>query len=89
MSYKLIILLIFIITSFITAFLILKKPFVKIRLNKRDIRLDTFFLGCSLSAILIIVLGFLSFDQIKISLLGNEKLNPLGILILFFSYLLN
>lgn len=84
MNQRIIVLIIFILSSIFTILSILIKP--NITINKRyNIKINTFYLGVLSGAILIIILRLLSLDEIKTNLIGNDKLSPIGILILFLS----
>ncbi len=84
MENKLIILIIFILSSLYTILSILLKPHITIN-KKYDIKIETFYFGVFISAILIIILKLLSIKEIINTLIGNERLSPIGILILFLS----
>ncbi|MDG6220102.1 MAG: SLC13 family permease, partial [Candidatus Thermoplasmatota archaeon] len=79
------VLLSFAAASAFTVYLILKRPFLLIRLRSREVRLETYFIGALLGPALIMAFGFLSYPQAVTGLSGTASLNPLGILILFFS----
>ncbi|HZD43422.1 MAG TPA: SLC13 family permease, partial [Methanomicrobiales archaeon] len=77
--------ILFAITSAATIFLILRRPYLRIRLLSRDIQVETYFLGALLGPILILCLGILTAGQIVEGIYGNAIESPLGILILFLS----
>ncbi len=85
MDGKLLVELIFLASCIITIYLILRRPYLYIRLGIRKIKVDTYFLGALLGPILIIIFGILNFSQIIKGLEGEGGLNPFGILILFLS----
>jgi arsenical pump membrane protein len=85
MDVKLTLEIIFLISSLITIFLILRRRFLYIRLGIRKIKIDTYFLGALLGPILILIFGILNYSQILRGLGGEGNLNPFGILILFLS----
>ncbi len=70
------------LTTISTAILVIFKPVVKIN---KGLSIQTFYLSGVIGALLIIILGILNTSEIKLALLGNEFLSPLGILVLFFS----
>ncbi len=85
MDAKLIISLIFLVSSLLTIYLILRRRFLYLRLGMRNIRIDTYFFGALLGPILIVLFGILSFSQVLSGLEGTGSLNPFGILVLFLS----
>jgi len=76
---------IFIISCLLTIYLILRRPYLYIRMGKRHLRLESYFLGALLGPILIMIFGILDYTQIINGLKGCRGLNPFGILILFLS----
>jgi len=85
MDGKLLVELIFLTSCIITIYLILRRPYLYVRLGIRKVKVDTYFLGALLGPILIIIFGILNFSQIIKGLEGEGSLNPFGILILFLS----
>jgi arsenical pump membrane protein len=85
MDAKLIIEMIFLASSIVTIYLILRRRYLYLRLGMRNIRIDTYFFGALLGPILIILFGFLNLSQILTGLEGTRGLNPFGILVLFLS----
>jgi arsenical pump membrane protein len=85
MDTKLLVEIIFLISSILTIYLILRRRYLYLRLGMRQIRIDTYFFGALLSPILIVVFGILNFSQILTGLGGVGNLNPFGILVLFLS----
>jgi len=85
MHSKIIVELVFLASCVITIYLILRRPYLYIRLGIRRVRLDTYFIGALLSPLLLIVLGLLDYNQIMRGLKGEAGLNPFGILVLFLS----
>ncbi len=85
MDAKLIIEMIFLASSLVTIYLILRRRYLYLRLGMRNIRIDTYFFGALLGPILIILFGFLNLSQILTGLEGTRGLNPFGILVLFLS----
>jgi len=65
--------------------LILHRPYLRIRLWNRHLRLETFFLGALLGPVLIIASGLLRLTEAVEGLEGRAGLQPLGILALFLS----
>ncbi len=68
-----------------TLALLLRRPYLRIRIWRRHMRVETFFLGALLGPLLITSFGFLRFSETLSSLKGHEGLRPLGILALFLS----
>ncbi len=85
MDAKLIIELIFLASSIVTIYLILRRRYLYLRLGMRNIRIDTYFFGALIGPILIMLFGILNLSQILTGLGGTGSLNPLGILVLFLS----
>jgi arsenical pump membrane protein len=85
MHAKLAVELIFLASSLITLYLILRRRYLFLRLGMRNIRIDTYFLGALLGPLLIILFGILNVSQILSGLGGAGSLNPFGILVLFLS----
>ncbi len=85
MSEDIIISIIFMISSALTIIFILKKPILFVRIGNRSLKLETYFFGALISPIVILSLGMLTLNQVFRSLSGERGIEPLGILILFFS----
>jgi len=85
MDGKLAVELIFLASSLVTIYLILRRRYLYIRLGMRKIKIDTYFLGALLGPILIVLFGILNLSQIFSGLGGVGSLNPFGILVLFLS----
>ncbi len=85
MDAKLIIELIFLASSIVTIYLILRRRYLYLRLGMRNIRIDTYFFGALLGPILIVLFGILNLPQILTGFGGVGSLNPFGILVLFLS----
>ncbi|DAC72674.1 MAG TPA: hypothetical protein DSN98_04125 [Thermoplasmata archaeon] len=85
MDAKLAVELIFLASSLVTIYLILRRRYLYIRLGLRNIKIDTYILGALLGPILIIIFGILNSTQILGGLQGFGSLNPFGVLILFLS----
>jgi arsenical pump membrane protein len=85
MDAKLIIELIFLASSIVTIYLILRRRYLYLRLGMRNIRIDTYFFGALLGPILIVLFGILNLPQILTGLGGVGSLSPFGILVLFLS----
>ena len=77
--------LIFLASCLATIGLTLTRPYLYIRTRKRELRLDTYFLGALLGPLLILAGGLLTGPEIVQGLNGTENLQPLGILALFIS----
>ena len=84
MNIKFIVFLIFIFSSISTILFILFKPNITLN-SKYNIKIQTFYFGVLIGAILIIIIKILSFEEIKTNLIGSSRLSPIGILILFLS----
>ncbi|MBN1861793.1 MAG: hypothetical protein JW840_10080 [Candidatus Thermoplasmatota archaeon] len=85
MDTKFAVQLIFLASSLVTIYLILRRRFLYLRLGIRNIRIDTYFLGALVGPLLIVLFGILNLSQILSGLGGVGGLNPFGILILFLS----
>jgi len=85
MDTKLLVELIFLISSIITIYLIFRRRYLYLRLGMRNIRIDTYFFGALLAPILIVLFGILNVSEILTGLGGVGSLNPFGILVLFLS----
>ncbi|MCX6665113.1 MAG: SLC13 family permease [Euryarchaeota archaeon] len=85
MDGRFIVELIFLFSCAVMIYLILRRPYLYIRLGIRRIKLDTYFLGALIGPILIALFGILNYTQILRGLQGEGGLNPFGILILFLS----
>lgn len=85
MYTKLAVELIFLTSSLLTIYLILRRRHLHVRLGLRNIRIDSYLLGALLGPLLIIVFGILNVSQILTGLGGVGSLNPFGILILFLA----
>ncbi|MDD1672216.1 MAG: hypothetical protein LUO82_04380 [Methanomicrobiales archaeon] len=79
------VLLLFFLTSAITIALIMKRPYLYLRVLGRNIQLQTYFLGALFGPFLIILFGVLNYHQIIEGIEGTAGLNPIGVLILFLS----
>ncbi|MGB9756989.1 MAG: SLC13 family permease [Candidatus Bipolaricaulaceae bacterium] len=77
--------LIFVFSCLATIGLTLHRPYLYIRLRRRELRLETYFLGALLGPLLILAAGLLTGPDIVQGLNGTEELQPLGILALFIS----
>lgn len=85
MDAKLAVEIIFTISCIVTIYLILRKPYLHIRLGTRKVKMNTYFLGALLGPVLIVILGILNYSQLLGGLEGEGGLNPFGILVLFLS----
>jgi arsenical pump membrane protein len=85
MDGKLAVEIIFLASSLLTIYLILRRRYLYVRLGLRNIKIDTYFLGALLGPLLIVVFGILNFSQVLGGLQGIGNLNPFGVLILFLS----
>lgn len=77
--------LIFVLSCLATIGLTLHRPYLYIRLRRRELRVETYFLGALLGPLLILAAGLLTGSDIVQGLNGTEELQPLGILALFIS----
>lgn len=85
MIQPLTVLSLFIFTSVVTVILILRRPYLYLRLLGRQINLQTYFLGALLGPFLIILFGILDYSEILEGVQGTAGINPFGILVLFLS----
>ncbi|MFH1101899.1 MAG: SLC13 family permease [Methanobacteriota archaeon] len=85
MDGKLAVELIFFFSCACMIYLILRRPFLYIRLGIRRIKLDTYFFGALLGPLLIVAFGILNYSQILQGFRGTGGLNPFGVLVLFLS----
>lgn len=76
---------VFLLSSAATVLLILRRPYLRLRLWDRHILIETYFLGALLGPVLIIAAGILKSDGIINGLNGENGPNALGILALFLS----
>lgn len=77
--------LLFLASTGVTFMLILRRPFLSIRLGNRQVRLETYFLGALMGPALILAFGLLSMDQAVEGVRGGAGVDALGILVLFLS----
>ncbi len=85
MNGRLAVELLFLASSVTTILLILRRPYLYIRLGRREVKVNSYFLGALVGPVLIMILGLLNYAQILAGLEGDGHLNPFGILILFLS----
>jgi len=85
MNNALIVELIFLASSLVTIYLILRRRYLYVRLGMRNIKIDLYFVGALLGPVLIIVFGLLNSAQFLEGLEGVGSLNPFGVLVLFLS----
>lgn len=85
MNSTLIVELIFLASSLVTIYLILRRRYLYVRLRSRRIKIDLYFIGALLGPLLIILFGLLTYTQILEGLEGVGNLNPFGVLVLFLS----
>jgi arsenical pump membrane protein len=76
---------VFAISCAATLTLILRRPYLRIRIFQRRLRVETYFLGALLGPVLVLALGLLSWPQVLRGLNGTADLQPIGILTLFLS----
>lgn len=77
--------LIFLVSCGATILLTLRRPYLYLRARRREVRVETYFLGALLGPILILAGGLLTGQQVLAGLNGESGLQPLGILTLFIS----
>lgn len=70
---------------FLTMFLLLKKPVFHFRFRGRELHMSSYFAGALAVPLLMLSFGLLDPAQVIGGLQGSGRLNPAGILILFFS----
>lgn len=75
----------FILSIAATLALILRRPYLRIRIWDRHLRIETFFLGALLGPALILAGGLIRWSEAIGGLEGRAGLQPLGILALFLS----
>ena len=85
MNGKLAVELLFLASSLATIILILRRPYLYVRLGRREFKVSSYFLGALTGPVMIMVLGLLNYTQVLAGLEGDGHLNPFGILILFLS----
>lgn len=69
----------------LTLALILRCPYLAVRLGTRQIRMQSYFIGALLGPVLIVGFGFLSYADVVRGIVGNDSLQPGGVLALFLS----
>lgn len=77
--------LIFLVSCGATIALTLRRPYLYLRARRRQLRVETYFLGALLGPALILAGGLLTGQQLLDGLNGDSGLQPLGILTLFIS----
>jgi len=75
----------FVVSSVVTIGLILHRPYLRVRIRQRRLRIETYFLGALFGPLLILGLGIMPWVAILEGLHGSGGLQPLGILALFLS----
>ncbi|MBN1865008.1 MAG: hypothetical protein JW808_08915 [Victivallales bacterium] len=71
--------------TFLTIALILRRPYLSVRLGKRHIRVQTYFMGALLGPVMILGFGFLSYSDVSRSISGTDAMQPGGVLALFLA----
>ncbi len=79
------VMLIFLVSCGATIALTLRRPYLYLRARRREVRVETYFLGALLGPVLILAGGLLTGQQVLDGLNGESGLQPLGILTLFVS----
>ncbi len=69
----------------LTLALILRRPYLSVRLGARRLRMQSYFLGALLGPALILGFGFLSYGDVVRGIAGSDALQPGGVLALFLS----
>lgn len=77
--------LIFLVSCGATILLTLRRPYLYLRARRREVRVETYFLGALLGPLLILAGGLLTGQEVLAGLNGESGLQPLGILTLFIS----
>lgn len=77
--------LIFFVSCGATILLTFRRPYLYLRARRRQVRVETYFLGALLGPVLILAGGLLTGQQVLDGLNGESGLQPLGILTLFIS----
>jgi len=77
--------LIFLASCGATVALTLHRPYLHLRALRREVRVETYFLGALLGPLLILAGGLLTGREVVAGLNGEAGLQPLGILTLFIS----
>jgi len=78
-------LLIFLISTGLTIYLVLRKPNFTFKIAKKEYKIESYFFGAMLAPILIVLFKFLNYADLQNGLKGTAQLQPLGILVLFLS----
>jgi len=77
--------LIFLASCGSTLWLTLRQPVLRLRVGRRELRIETYFLGALVGPLLILAAGLLSAQDMVNGLRGQTGLEPVGILTLFLS----
>jgi len=85
MDGKLAIEIIFVVSGAAMLALILRRPYLYIRMGSRQVRLATYFLGALIGPALLLALGVLHYSQLLAGLQGYGEINPVSVLVLFLS----
>jgi arsenical pump membrane protein len=75
----------FAVSCVLTVLLMLHRPYLQVRVQRRHMRMPTYFLGALFGPVAILALGVLHLPDIAEHLRGTPLLNPGGILALFLS----
>ncbi len=75
----------FLAACLLTVLFIFRRPYLYVRMGRRHIRLETYFLGALLAPAILILSGLVTVGQAAHGLRGGGGLNPLGILALFLA----
>jgi arsenical pump membrane protein len=71
--------------SILTVLLILRRPYLAVRLGSRHLRMQSYFLGALLGPVLILGAGLLSYGDAVHGIAGAGSLHPGGVLALFMA----
>jgi arsenical pump membrane protein len=71
--------------SLLTVLLILRRPYLAVRLGRRHLRMQSFFVGALLGPALILGAGLLSYGDAARGIAGGGTLQPAGVLALFLA----
>jgi len=75
----------FALSCLLTVLLMLRRPYLTIRVRRRHVRVQTYFLGAMFGPVAVLLLGVLHLPEVIANLRGTPQLNPAGILALFLS----
>lgn len=85
MLNTLILLFIFLLSTALTIYLVLKKPHFSFKISNKEYKVESYFFGAMLAPLLIVFFKFLNLTDLQTGIKGTAQLQPLGILVLFIS----